>query len=343
MTSEDLKYVTKRRNKRGIRWYWQRKSHPLVRLPDDSVKRFALAHKLNEQADAAAVVNLGTTTEHGTIGWLIERYKESDKYKDLKPASKSMYDRWLREFGDMWSTLPPKALTRAVVVEFSKTIEGRATRANAVAVLKNILELARYHGLVEINEARGLGLSGPAPRQVVWSRDEIEIFRAGIDNDAFRLAFEILLYTAQRRGDVARLRWDAYNGETIKLRQQKTGKPVEVPVHRDLRPVLEAAKARRRGVFIVTHSDGRPVRAQWITDQFLEIRQKCGLERVQGRDLRRTAIVFMGEAGCTEYQIAAISGHSIENTRQILETYLVRTLPMGRAAMKTWEKSENKV
>ena len=63
MTSEDLKYVTKRRNKRGIRWYWQRKGHPLVRLPDDPVKRFALAHKLNEQADAAAVVNLGTTTE----------------------------------------------------------------------------------------------------------------------------------------------------------------------------------------------------------------------------------------------------------------------------------------
>jgi integrase len=140
-----------------------------------------------------------------------------------------------------------------------------------------------------------------------------------------------------------RLRWDAYNGETIRLKQQKTGKLVEVPVHRDLLPVLEEAKAKRCGVFIVTHGDGRPVRAQWITDQFLEIRRKCGLERVQGRDLRRTAIVFMAEAGCTEYQIAAISGHSIEATRKILETYLVRTLPMGRAAIKKWEENENKV
>ncbi len=41
--------------------------------------------------------------------------------------------------------------------------------------------------------------------------------------------------------------------------------------------------------------------------------------------------------------IAAISGHSIESTRKILETYLVRTLPMGQAAIKKWENSENKV
>ena len=343
MTTEDLKYVTKRRNKRGVRWYWQRKGFKLLRLPDDPVKRFELAHKLNEQADAVAVVENVETAKHGTIGWLIEKYKGSDRYKDLKPASKSLYDRWLREFGDMWSTLPPKALTRAVVEEFSNGIEGRATRANAVAVLKNVLQRARYYGLVEINEARGLGLSGPSPRQVVWSLDEIEHFRTACENEAVRLAFEILLYTAQRRGDVVRLRWDAFNGDTIRLKQQKTGKPVEVPVHRDLLPVLDEAKARRRGVFIVTHADGRPVRAQWLTDQFLEIRQKCGLVHLQARDLRRTAIVFMGEAGCTEYQIAAISGHSIESTRKILDTYLPRTLPMGREAIKKWEDSKNRV
>ena len=48
----------------------------------------------------------------------------------------------------------------------------------------------------------------------------------------------------------------------------------------------------------------------------------------------------MGEAGCTETQIAAVSGHSIEGTRQILETYLVRTAKMGRAAIRKWEESD---
>jgi hypothetical protein len=48
----------------------------------------------------------------------------------------------------------------------------------------------------------------------------------------------------------------------------------------------------------------------------------------------------MGEAGCTEAQIAAVSGHSIEGTRQILETYLPRTSKMASRAIRIWEESD---
>ncbi len=81
------------------------------------------------------------------------------------------------------------------------------------------------------------------------------------------------------------------------------------------------------------------VRGNLPKDLWFALR-RCGLERLQARDLRRTAIVLMGEAGCTEAQIAAVSGHSIEGTRQILETYLVRTAKMGRAAIRKWEESD---
>ncbi len=64
MSTEKLKYVTRRRNKRGDRWYWQRKGFPLLRLPDDPVKRFAQAHKLNEQAERAATIE--TVDEGGS-------------------------------------------------------------------------------------------------------------------------------------------------------------------------------------------------------------------------------------------------------------------------------------
>ena len=340
MSVERLKYVTKRRDKNGVRWYWQRKGFPLVRLAGDPVKRFKLAHQLNDQADKATTVE---TVEEGTLGWVIERYRDSDGYKDLKPTSKKIYARWLSEFCEMWGQMPPKVLTRRVVVTFAESIESPATRKNAITVLKNVLERALYYGLVEINQARKLRLKGPKPRQVVWSWDEIERFPDGCDNEAIYVTFYLMLYLSQRPGDVSRLRWPAYNGDTISLKQEKTGKLVEVPVHRDLRPILEKAKARRCGVFIVAHSDGRPVNAAWITAQFAKIRRKIGLEHVQGRDLRRTAVVLMGEAGCTEAQIAAVTGHDIETTRQILETYLPRTLPMARAAIKTWEDSKNRV
>ncbi len=50
-------------------------------------------------------------------------------------------------------------------------------------------------------------------------------------------------------------------------------------------------------------------------------------------------MVRMGEAGTEIHQIAAVSGHntvsghSIETAKQILETYLPRTLEMGTAAL----------
>jgi hypothetical protein len=45
----------------------------------------------------------------------------------------------------------------------------------------------------------------------------------------------------------------------------------------------------------------------------------------------------LAEAGCTDPEIAAITGHSLERTRQILETYLPRTPEMARNAMAKWE------
>ena len=45
---ERLRYVTRRTDKSGReRWYWQRRGHPLTRLPDDKAERMAMAERLN--------------------------------------------------------------------------------------------------------------------------------------------------------------------------------------------------------------------------------------------------------------------------------------------------------
>ena len=51
----------------------------------------------------------------------------------------------------------------------------------------------------------------------------------------------------------------------------------------------------------------------------------------------RTAVVRLAEAGCEVPRIAAITMHSIASVHQILETYLVRTYNMGRAAIAKLE------
>ena len=341
MSTERLRYVQRRRNRNGKdRYYWRRPGFRMVRLPDNRAKRVALADKLNDEADKANTPS--AVSDEDTLAWLIAEYKKSHRYVDRAAETQRIYGRWLDRIGKMWGALPPKFLTRRVVYRWIERIESRASQQQAAAVLYNVLEMARRYGLVQINNAARLGLASPKPRDVRWSWEEIDRFVAACDDPAVLLAFYLLLYTAQRPVDVLKMKWSAYDGETIWLRQQKTGVLVEVPCHRDLRAILEAEKTERRGLTIVGDRNGQPLSRDSLTAKFKALRRKCDLEHVQARDLRRTAIVMMGEAGATEVQIAAVSGHKIESTRQILETYLPRTGKMARGAIEKWERHEHK-
>jgi hypothetical protein len=64
------------------------------------------------------------------------------------------------------------------------------------------------------------------------------------------------------------------------------------------------------------------------------------IETVEFRDLRRTAVVSLGELGIEDQLIAAITGHQLDHTKKILETYMPRTTKMaGRAIALQQERS----
>src|SRR5262249_217872 len=67
-----------------------------------------------------------------------------------------------------------------------------------------------------------------------------------------------------------------------------------------------------------------PVSYSRFHEHFARIAVSAGIEGAQARDLRRTAMVNMALSGATAPQIASVSGHSIEATARILETYLPR-------------------
>ncbi len=127
--------------------------------------------------------------------------------------------------------------------------------------------------------------------------------------------------------------------------QQKTGKYVEIPVHHKLRRWLDECNRSvvHIGGPIVTRPDGLAYNIGPMRLLFRQVSKAAGIKNLQARDLRRTACVRLAEAGCTPIEIAAISGHSIERTSQILETYVPRTSKIGRAAMDRWERKEDKI
>jgi hypothetical protein len=53
----------------------------------------------------------------------------------------------------------------------------------------------------------------------------------------------------------------------------------------------------------------------------------------EARDMRRTAVLRMAEAGATTPQIASVSGHSINTTQRILDIYLPRNRDLAEIAI----------
>src|SRR5207253_4546950 len=99
--------------------------------------------------------------------------------------------------------------------------------------------------------------------------------------------------------------------------------------HPALRDHLE--QLHRAGMMIVAWN-GRRVSYPAFSGRFLRVCKRAGID-AQARDLRRTAMIRMAEAGATVPQIASVSGHSITSTQQILETYLPRNRDLAEIAI----------
>jgi hypothetical protein len=192
---------------------------------------------------------------------------------------------------------------------------------------------SRDHGIFGTDEAAGLRLRTSKPRDRIWSDDEVArwLAAAATEDPHMATAFQLLRFTAQRPGDVLRMAWPHYSGSAIRVRQQKTGALLDVPVHPELAAHLDRVLRHRACLTIVAYR-GRPVPYLRFNERFRRVAKAAGID-AQARDLRRTAMLRMAEAGATVPQIASVSGHSIDATARILETYLPRNRALAETAI----------
>ncbi len=239
-------------------------------------------------------------------------------------------------------------------------------------------------GLAETNPFEKFGLAAPDPRSTIWSPPAREaMIRAAIDANQPSIALAIMLGFAigQREGDLLALTPAKYvaipehkiqpedyatlarlappdgpfanRPSGIRIRQNKTGAWIEVPVVGTVRALLEhtIARARSAGLIGVILDDvrgpklyaGASGQTRFQRD-FADIREwaiaaaisegetdlAAELATLHFADLRRTCVVYLGELGMDAHLIAAVTGHDLDDTQRILKTYMPRTT--GRAA-----------
>lgn len=283
------------------------------------------------------------TPPRGQLLSVLQAYQASDDFLSLAPRSRADYVGKIKLIEKTFGDLPLSGLSepraRGVFKAWREklALSSRRQADYAWVVLARTLSFGLDRGLVSANPcARGGRLYHGSRAEKIWTAEDEAAFLARAPAH-LRLALTLALWTGQRQGDLLRLPWSAYDGQRIRLRQAKGGVPVVIPVGAPLKAALDATP--KRSPIILVTLDGKPWTPDGFRASWAKGCKRAGISGVTFHDLRGTAVTRLAIAGCTEAEIATITGHSLRSVRAILDThYLARDPALGESAIRKLER-----
>jgi integrase len=279
----------------------------------------------------------------GKLLSVLHAYQASDDFLDRAERTKLDYVRQIklieREFADFPLSAMTDKRTRGIFKAWRERLAERSRRQADYAwvVLARVLSFGTDRGLVAGNPcARGGRLYRGSRAEKIWTPADEAAF---LEHAPAHLHLPLLLalWTGQRQGDLLRLPWSAYDGKQIRLRQSKGGRPVVIPVGAPLKVALDATA--RHSPIMLTNSDGKPWTADGFRASWAKACKRAGIVGVTFHDLRGTAVTRLAICGCTEPEIATITGHSLRSVRAILDMhYLSRDPALAESAIRKLER-----
>lgn len=271
-----------------------------------------------------------------------------------------------RELLPKWRTMPAADIRRADVIAFIEDIAaGKGKRrvagrpapvlANRVlALMRKIYNFGIQRGLVESNpctlvqrpatekarervltvaEIRGLwrGLDAESP----------EMGSGGATVEHLRVAVKLMLLTAQRRGEVLRMRWSDISHEDglwtwiIPGEHAKNGHAHHVPLAQSAVVLLDALREHAgAGPYVFPgRSGGHLTNVERAIDR---AREREGLAHFTPHDLRRTAASHMTGLGVTRLVVKKILNHVDRDVTAIYDRHGYDA--EKRAALEAWAR-----
>jgi integrase len=279
----------------------------------------------------------------GVILSILQGYQASDQFRSREPRTRADYIRQIKLIEKKFGDFPLSALTdrrtRGIFKGWRDELAMRSRRQADYAwvVLALVLAWALDRGLVAANPCeRGGRLYRGSRADKIWTVDDESAFLKSAPTH-LHLPLLLALWTGQRQGDLLRLPWSAYDGTHIRLRQSKTGARVVIPIGAPLKAALDCAT--KRGPVILTSTDKRPWTQDGFRASWRKACTKAGVVGVTFNDLRGTAVTRLAIAGCTEAEIATITGHSLRDVRSILDAhYLHRDPVLAENAIRKLER-----
>jgi integrase len=224
-----------------------------------------------------------------------------------------------------------------------------------LARISRLFSFAVERDWIEANPALRIGKpADERSRDRVLSRDELrELWRAlhqtaATDDDGKAIvrlsqtlndALMVMLLTAQRSGEVCRMRWQdvdlAAGWWTIPAEASKNQDPHRVPL---VREALEVLKRRQTdGDELYVFSNHRNTSVSSRAKKAASTLSRGLSFEFRAHDLRRTAASFMGEAGVDRFHIAHVLNHRSVTHSTVTAIYdRYRYDKEKRAAVERW-------
>jgi integrase len=291
-------------------YYLRRRGFPRVRLPGLPWSPSFMAAYESALAGPRTAIGAGRI-KPGSVSAIVAEYLDSRQAFGSKSAGtqrmrRGILERFRRAYGDRpFALLPPEWIEALL-----DSKPPHAARSWLVT-LRSLCRFALKRGCLRADPTRDIKLRAiKGDGFHTLTEDEIAQFEAHHPiGTKPRLALALLLYTAQRRSDVVRIGRQHIRDGVLTVKQQKTGKPLAIPVHPHLRAVFDATPSEQL-TFLVT-ATGKPYGGNAFSAQFRNWCDAAGLpKRCKPHGLRKAACRRLAEAGCSANEIMAISGHA---------------------------------
>jgi len=293
---------------------------------EDFMRQYAQA--LDGVKAQASSVGAGRTIA-GTVNALVVDYldpQSTSPFKTGAPETQRTRRNILENFRAAYGHLPlyrtdtsgrrTMLLTREHVQQIVNKKAGTPfAQRNFLNTLRAMFDWAMKEGRVPDNPTFGVKrVKVKTTGYKTWAEDHIARFEVthAIGTKA-RLAFALLLYTGQRRGDVIKIGRQHISDNVLTIDQGKTegGEEAhqEIPVHPKLREIIDATPTIGVKTLLVTHL-GKPYTAAGFGNWFRELCNAADCLDVSAHGLRKATARRLAEIGCTTNQIASITGHA---------------------------------
>ncbi len=258
----------------------------------------------------------GSRSMPGSVSAAIEAFYLDPRFTALANSTRAGHRRTLEKVRAKVGGAPLAEMQKSDIGSFLQGLAPFA-RNGWLKTFHTFFRFAVEANLVESDPSAGIRKTSASEGGSIhtWSEAEVAQFEArhGIGSTA-RLAFALLLYTAQRRSDVVKLGPQHIRDGFLSVRQKKTkmakqDRELRIPVHPELARIIEATPGRGALAFVLT-KDGVPYTKKGFGARFADWCKQAGLpDGCSAHGLRKTAALRLIEAGCTPSEVAAVTGH----------------------------------